>query len=133
MSSSSSAAAGLRAAAKAARTFSEGIRSTPLPVFLMCDVQERFRPLIHRFPSLVASCGTLAAAAHLLGARIIATEQYPKALLSTVHELQPYLQKKEEYLFEPVVLPKMRFSMMEEKVEEALNKATGDDKARRTP
>ena len=28
-------------------------------VFFLCDIQERFRPLIHEFPSLIAASKTL--------------------------------------------------------------------------
>ena len=61
------------------------------PVFLLCDVQERFRSLIHRFPAVVHGAGTLLKVAAALGRPAVATEQYPKALGPTCAELLPLL------------------------------------------
>jgi hypothetical protein len=77
-------------------------------VFLLCDVQEKFRPLIHEFPAMLHVCNMLVSFARLVASLIrqndlsgyllccmqmrasssldipvIVTEQYPKGLLHT--------------------------------------------------
>jgi len=53
----------------------------------VCDVQERFRPHIHAFPSVVHVANTLMKAATVFKMPILVTEQRPSALGSTVPEL----------------------------------------------
>eukprot|EP00698_Gefionella_okellyi_P005883 TRINITY_DN15314_c0_g1_i1.p1 TRINITY_DN15314_c0_g1~~TRINITY_DN15314_c0_g1_i1.p1 ORF type:complete len:198 (-),score=30.46 TRINITY_DN15314_c0_g1_i1:114-707(-) len=72
-------------------------------VFLLCDVQERFRDAIYRFPAVVQTSKTLLAAAKILGVKVIATEQYPKALGNLVKELDTENVQ---------VVAKTQFSMM---------------------
>jgi nicotinamidase-related amidase len=64
----------------------------------VCDIQERFRDLIHEFPSVVSSARTLLAATRELQVPAVVTEQYPKALGKTVPELNvtdlPVFEKK---------------------------------------
>ena len=65
-----------------------GARLTPDKcVFLICDVQERFRSVIHNFPAVVAGSQRMLKASAELKIPAIVTEQYPKGLLKTVHEL----------------------------------------------
>ena len=54
---------------------------------LVCDVQERFRELIHQFDAVAATAGLLVSAARLLDVPTIATEQYPAKLGVTVPEV----------------------------------------------
>ena len=56
-------------------------------VFLVCDVQERFRGAIHNFPAVVAGSQRMLKAAIELKIPTIVTEQYPKGLGKTVEEL----------------------------------------------
>jgi nicotinamidase-related amidase len=53
---------------------------------LICDIQERFRTAIHKFPAVVAGSRRMGEAAKLLGIPTIVTEQYPKGLGHTVGE-----------------------------------------------
>lgn len=95
------------------------VRRLPVPdrsVFLLCDIQERFRTLIHRFPTVVHSAKTLTQAARILDIPVVATEQYPKAFKATVEELQPYLVPNAGDAG-AAVFEKMKFSMLEDKVQ----------------
>ena len=79
-------------------------------VLYVCDVQERFRPLIWRFPALVASVRTLCRAAALLDVRTVVTEQNPARLGATVAEVAGALPPAAR------VFSKMKFSMVTEEV-----------------
>ena len=82
-------------------------------VFFLCDVQERFRPLIHRFGDVAAVAETMARASALLGVPLVVTEQYPKALLRTVPEVSAALRDGSGALLPGVALfEKSSFSMM---------------------
>jgi nicotinamidase-related amidase len=56
-------------------------------VFLMCDVQERFRSGIHKFATVVTGSQRMSRVAEELSIPLIATEQYPKGLGNTVAEI----------------------------------------------
>ncbi|KAL2917648.1 hypothetical protein HK105_202935 [Polyrhizophydium stewartii] len=67
-----------------------GTLATPTPsntAFFLCDIQERFRPLIWQYPHVVATANKMVRAAGLLNVPVIVTEQHPKALGSTAVEL----------------------------------------------
>ena len=55
---------------------------------LVVDVQERLVPAIQNQERMVWNIGRLIDAAKLLGVKVLATEQYPKGLGSTVAELR---------------------------------------------
>ncbi|KAL4514143.1 hypothetical protein Ndes2526A_g09198 [Nannochloris sp. 'desiccata'] len=80
---------------------------------LVCDVQERFRPVISGFSAVVDTSRRMIRAAEALQLPIIVTEQYPKALGSTVAEISQVLPPGT-----PVVA-KTRFSMLVEEIAEA--------------
>ena len=50
---------------------------------LVCDIQERFRPLVHRMDSVIHMSNVAMKAAHLLEDEIHVTEQYPERLGAT--------------------------------------------------
>ena len=54
---------------------------------LVCDVQDRFRDLIHEMGSVISTSRFLVKVAGVLDMPVIATEQYPKALLHTCAEV----------------------------------------------
>ena len=56
-------------------------------VFLCCDIQERFRPIIRDFDKVVTASSMLMKGAQALRCPVIVTEQYPKGLGKTVDEL----------------------------------------------
>ena len=56
-------------------------------ILFICDIQERFRELIHRMPHVIYSASLLNEAAAILSIPVMVTEQYPKALLHTVAEI----------------------------------------------
>ncbi|KAI9219007.1 Isochorismatase-like protein [Blastocladiella britannica] len=71
--------------------------------FFLCDVQERFRPLIFRFPDVVATAAKMVRASAILASPLVVTEQHPKALGATVAEL--------DVGHAAMVIPKTLFSM----------------------
>lgn len=56
-------------------------------LFLLCDVQEKFRTVIHNFEPMVKNTQKLMAAGRALEVPLIVTEQYPEKLGRTVAEL----------------------------------------------
>lgn len=58
---------------------------------LVCDVQERFRPVINGFQAVVDTSRRMVRAAEALKLPVIVTEQYPKALGPTVPEVAEVL------------------------------------------
>jgi nicotinamidase-related amidase len=91
--------------------------SLPTPektVLLVCDIQEKFRPLIWRFSAVVKSAGALLAGARVLKIESIVTEQNPSRLGATVSELQPLLGADTR------TFGKTRFSMLTPEVIAAL-------------
>jgi hypothetical protein len=79
--------------------------------FFLCDIQERFRPLIHRFPTVVSKSNVLVRAMALLEVPVVVTEQNPRALGSTVAEIDVSSSR---------VLEKQLFSMLTPEVEAAI-------------
>jgi nicotinamidase-related amidase len=88
------------------------------PTFLLCDVQERFRPLIRAYPSVIHASSTLCRASVALSAPLLATEQYTKAFGRTVPELQPFLATGAGTA---PVFEKLKFSMLTEPVKTHLS------------
>jgi len=87
--------------------------------FFLCDIQERFRPLIHNFETLTLNSQILVNASRLLEIPVIATEQYSKAFGHIIPEIE---------MGEDIpVFEKKKFSMMTEEVTQhfqTLNKDT---------
>mmetsp|Transcript_89193 Transcript_89193/g.170924 ORF Transcript_89193/g.170924 Transcript_89193/m.170924 type:complete len:203 (+) Transcript_89193:78-686(+) len=71
-------------------------------VFLLCDVQERFRDVIDRMSQVITVARTMIAGAEIYEIPLIVSEQYPKALLHTVAELD---------ISRATLFEKTRFSM----------------------
>ncbi|ORZ40189.1 Isochorismatase-like protein [Catenaria anguillulae PL171] len=71
--------------------------------FFLCDIQERFRPMIYRFPDVVNTADKMAQASKVLSIPLVVTEQHPKGLGATVHEL--------DVSHAEVHVPKTLFSM----------------------
>ncbi|KAI9145911.1 Isochorismatase-like protein [Paraphysoderma sedebokerense] len=77
--------------------------------FFLCDIQERFRSLIYHFPSVVSTAQKMAEASNVLSVPLIVTEQNPKALGSTVPEI--------DITKAALTIPKTKFSMCVEQVD----------------
>ena len=60
-------------------------------VVVVVDVQEGFRPAVLDFEQTAAAVGRLVQGANALGVPVIASEQYPKGLGSTVPEVAEHL------------------------------------------
>ena len=71
--------------------FSEDIYMTkPTPdntVFVMIDIQERFRPVIEGIDGVARNAGILNKAAEILDVPLLVTEQYPEGLGHTMAEI----------------------------------------------
>lgn len=89
-------------------------RSISQSILMICDIQDKFRPVIYRFPAIVYSTSRVLRGCNDLGIPAIATEQYPKALGSTIDELRSHLKPTD------LVVPKTLFSMLAPDVENAL-------------
>ncbi len=62
---------------------------------VVIDVQEKFRPAMADFETMLAGCIRLVRVFHILDLPVIATEQYPKGLGSTAPELRAHLGNTE--------------------------------------
>jgi isochorismate hydrolase len=71
----------------------------------VCDIQDRFRPLIHRSETVIHKSALLCKAAKAMQIPCVVTEQYPKALGHTVPDLGIDLTTTK-------VFEKKQFSMM---------------------
>ena len=77
--------------------------------FFLCDIQEKFAPLIKYFPEICQVAQRLTVASKKLEIPLVATEHYPKGLGSIVSEIDIAHAK---------VFPKTQFSMLVPEVEE---------------
>lgn len=76
--------------------------------FFLCDMQENFRPSIRYFPEIIAVAKRMVDTAKIVGIPVVATEQYPKGLGSTVSEID---------MSNIEAIPKTVFSMVIPEVE----------------
>jgi len=83
-------------------------------IFLVCDVQEKFRAAIHKFATVVTGSQRMIRTAKELSIPVIVTEQYPKGLGKTVSDID---------VSECTVVEKTDFTMIVPEV-----KAIFDDK-----
>lgn len=72
----------------------------------LCDLQEKFRPVIHEMAAAIDTSRLMLAASIELGLPVAVTEQYPRGLGHTVSELSNLLTP------EHTVVEKVTFSMM---------------------
>ncbi|CDR47403.1 RHTO0S14e03180g2_1 [Rhodotorula toruloides] len=86
--------------------------------FFVCDIQERFRLVIHAYPAVIATAEKMLKAAKLMDVPVIATEQNPKALGATVP--LPLLDLPSHLRPSWVPLAKTKFSMIVPQVEQQL-------------
>ena len=76
-------------------------------LFMMCDMQEKFRPAIHKFSEIIEVARRLISAGKLMNIPLAVSEQYPKGLGSTVSELNEIADG-----YAKCKLEKTRFSMV---------------------
>lgn len=93
-----------------------GIMRPAESILLVCDIQERFRTVAHKFDSVARTSKLLVEGCKALDVPILATEQYPKALGRTIPELEGDFPR----------LEKMEFSMMCKEVRESLDRLGAD-------
>ncbi len=72
----------------------------------LCDLQEKFRPVIHEMGAVIDTSRLMLAASIELGLPVAVTEQYPRGLGHTVSELSELLTPQH------AVVEKVTFSMM---------------------
>ena len=82
----------------------------------VCDVQERFRSLIHHSETVIQSCRYMTSVAEALSVPLIVTEQYPKVFGPTVKDCFA----SGTVPTNDVVFEKKRFSMLTEPVKTKL-------------
>ena len=87
---------------------------------MICDVQERFIPLIYRSSTLVNTCRYMTSVASILDIPMVCTQQYTKAFGNTVPECfaTPEIRA---LATSPNVYEKKKFSMLTDEVVERLN------------
>lgn len=81
-------------------------------VLLVCDVQDRFRSLIHNSKTVVSKCAFLNEAAKIFDIPVVITEQYPEKLGKTVPDIAIHPSTK--------VFSKAKFSMLTTEVQAEL-------------
>lgn len=73
-------------------------------ILFLCDIQDKFRPLIFRAETMIKKAVFLNTACNILNIPCLITEHYPKALGKTVPDIALYPTTK--------VLEKKEFSML---------------------
>ncbi|CAF3284329.1 unnamed protein product [Rotaria socialis] len=93
-------------------------RITPLSrqtsILLVCDLQEKFRPVIKYFTQIVETSNKLLQACKLLDVPFVVTEQYPKGLGRTVSELDIGDTKPFEKTLFSMCTPDVMFNIKEQ-------------------
>ncbi len=84
--------------------------------YMICDIQERFVPLIHQMEAVINRSLLVHKACNVLGVPCLITEQYSKVFGKTVAEIAPFADTK--------IFDKKQFSMLVPEVAGAL-KASG--------
>lgn len=87
-------------------------------VFMLCDVQEKFAAVIHKFATVVSGSQRMVGASKELGVPLIVTEQYPKGLGHTVADID---------VSAATVVAKTDFSMVVPEVKEKLESLSARD------
>ena len=75
-------------------------------VLMVCDIQERFKSVIHNWSNMVTVSKTMMDAANTMKIPMVVSEQYPKAFLHTVDTLQSSYDKSTK------IFEKKKFSMV---------------------
>lgn len=94
----------------------------PMTAVLLCDVQERFAPLIYHSETVIQTCRYMTSVAKELGIPVIATQQYTKAFGPTVKEC---FATPEDLEATPIFEKKL-FSMITPEVQHKLNELERD-------
>ena len=89
------------------------LRASQSALFV-CDVQEKFRKVIHGMPHVIDTASRLVRSAEVLDLPVFVTEQYPRALGSTVPELSKLPNMTQ-------VFEKTKFSMCTPELEGAFS------------
>lgn len=93
--------------------------------FFLCDIQERFRPLIHNSQTIVSTSQYLTSVANTLSVPIIATQQYTKVFGPTVTDCFVNGQEGLDALIaKGRVFEKKKFSMMTDDVKDLISSDT---------
>jgi len=77
--------------------------------FLLCDIQEKFRPLIHNMETVIRTTRYLTSTAQELSIPIVCTQQYTKVFGPTTSDCFADLEYQK---FHVPVFDKKRFSML---------------------
>lgn len=78
-------------------------------ILFLCDIQDKFAPLIHSFPTIVSKSTLMLESAKIMNIPALISEQYPSALGSTVNEILSIIPENSGDYF---VYPKKKFSMI---------------------
>jgi nicotinamidase-related amidase len=65
-----------------------GILDKKSTAFIQIDIQEKFKPAIHKFDEVISNAKILVQSSGFLDVPLIVTEQYPKGLGKTVSEIE---------------------------------------------
>lgn len=84
---------------------------------LVCDIQDRFRPLIYRMETVVNTCRYLTSVAKVLGIPVLATQQYTKVFGETLDDCFADPKEKEQI----PIFDKKLFSMCTEDTNKVLD------------
>ena len=107
---------------KASRSLSVGKLVPKSTAFFLCDIQERFRPLIHNSETIISTAQYLTSTASALSIPVIATQQYTKVFGPTVPECFANGQDGvDELIAKGIIFEKKKFSMMTDEVMECID------------
>ena len=96
-----------------------------LSSLFVCDIQDRFRPLIWRAETVIRRSSLLYSAAQYLNIPTIITEQYPKAFGNTVSDIFSFTPISVDEKPATKVFEKKLFSMMTDEVNDYYKECAG--------